>query len=257
MSLPSPAIRRKKSPTRELIGGKKFNTKITATGAAAELKLAQDVKAKDVKEYQTVGTFVPRFDIPPKLTGEATYINDLRIPGMLQGRVVRPPVINTDPVSIDENSIRGIPGVVMVVREGKFVGVVAKTEWAAMRAAKALKVIWSKPATKLPANAEEVYDYLKSTKPMRSQKAVEQGNVDAALQTGDKDVCAQLPLSVSTARHDRTVLRHRRRQRRQRDDLVRHAGTVSLAQKYRDLAQSSRSKMCGSFTTKARVPMGV
>ena len=176
----------KKISYAELVGGKKFNAKISAKGAAAELKLAEDVKAKSVKEYQTVGTFVPRFDIPPKVTGEATYINDLRIPGMLQGRVVRPPVINTEPVSIDETSIRGIPGVVMVVREGKFVGVVANTEWGALRAAKALKVVWSKPATKLPGNAEEVYDYLKSAKPMRSQKAVERGNVETALKQATK-----------------------------------------------------------------------
>jgi nicotinate dehydrogenase subunit B len=170
----------------QLVGGNKFNLKITAQGAAAELKLAEDVKPKGVKDYQTVGTTVPRFDIPPKLTGEAVYINDLRIPGMLQGRVVRPPVISTEPIGIDESSIKGIPGVVMIVREGKFVGVVAKTEWAAIKAAQALKVTWSKPATKLPANQEEVYAYLKNTKPMRSQKAVDKGNVDTALSQAKK-----------------------------------------------------------------------
>ncbi len=170
----------------QLVGGNKFNLKITAQGAAAELKLAEDVKPKGVKDYQTVGTTVPRFDIPPKLTGESVYINDLRIPGMLQGRVVRPPVISTEPIGIDESSIKGIPGVVMIVREGKFVGVVAKTEWAAIKAAQALKVTWSKPATKLPANQEEVYAYLKNTKPMRSQKAVDKGNVDTALSQAKK-----------------------------------------------------------------------
>ena len=170
----------KKVSYGQLIGGQKFNTKITAKGAAAELKLAEDVKAKDYKQYQTVGTTVPRFDIPPKVTGEAIYINDLRLPGMLQGRVVRPPVVNTEPVNIDQDSIKGIPGVVMVVREGKFVGVVAKTEWAAMRAAQALKVTWSKPVTKLPANTDAAYAILQNTKPMRSQKAVDRGNVETA-----------------------------------------------------------------------------
>ena len=82
---------------------------------------------------------MPRFDLPPKLTGEAIYIHDVRVPGMLHGRVVRPPVVNTDPMSIDEDSVRHIPGVVMIVREGKFVGVVAKTEWAAIQAARALE----------------------------------------------------------------------------------------------------------------------
>ncbi len=170
----------------QLIGGKRFNTKITAEGTAAALKLAQDVRAKNVKQYNTVGTTVPRFDLPPKLTGEAIYIHDVRIPGMLHGRVVRPPVINTEPMSIDQDSIKGIPGVVMIVREGKFVGVVAKTEWAAIRAARSLKVTWSKPATKLPANPEELFAYLTNTKPMRSQKAVDKGNSDIAFSQAKK-----------------------------------------------------------------------
>ena len=83
---------------------------------------------------------------------------------MLHGRVVRPPVINTEPMSIDQDSIKGIPGVVMIVREGKFVGVVAKTEWAAIQAAKALKPTWSKPIQKVPATPDEVFAYLKNTK---------------------------------------------------------------------------------------------
>ena len=74
----------------------------------------------------------------------------------------------------------------MIVREGKFVGVVAKTEWAAIKAAQALKVTWSPPTFKLPANQEETYAYLQKTKPMRSTKAVERGNVDDALKQAKK-----------------------------------------------------------------------
>jgi CO/xanthine dehydrogenase Mo-binding subunit len=176
----------KKVSYAQLVGGKKFNLRITASGAAADLKLADDVKAKTVKDYQTVGSAVPRFDIPPKLTGEAVYINDLRIPGMLQGRVVRPPTISTEPINVDENSVKGIAGVVKVVRAGKFVGVVAKTEWAAIKAARELKVTWAKPTTKLPNNPEELYGYLKNTKPLRTQKAVDRGNVDNALGAAKK-----------------------------------------------------------------------
>ena len=78
---------------------------------------------------------MPRFDLPPKVTGETVYVHDMRVPGMLHGRVIRPPTISTAPVSIDESSAKQIPGFVKVVREGNFVGVVAKTEWAAMQAA--------------------------------------------------------------------------------------------------------------------------
>jgi len=60
---------------------------------------------------------------PTKATGEHVYIHNVRVPGMLHGRVVRPPVINTDPEVIDDSAAKKIPGFVQVVREGKFVGV--------------------------------------------------------------------------------------------------------------------------------------
>jgi CO/xanthine dehydrogenase Mo-binding subunit len=170
----------------QLIGGRRFNIKIRSEGAGAELKLAQDVKPKNPKEYHTVGTPIPRFDLPPKLTGGAVYVHDVRIPGMLHGRVVRPPVINTEPVSIDYDSVRGIAGVAMVVREGKFVGVVAKTEWAAIQGARALKVTWTAPATKLPSSPDAIYAYLKNTKPMHSQKAVDKGNLEIGFRQANK-----------------------------------------------------------------------
>jgi CO/xanthine dehydrogenase Mo-binding subunit len=176
----------KKISYGQLIGGKKFNTRITATGTGWDMKVAPEVKAKDPKTYKIVGQPLKRFEIPRKVTGEHDYIHDVRIPGMLHGRVVRPPVINTEPVSIDQDSIRSIPGLVMIVREGKFVGVVAKTEWAAIKAARALKVTWSKPTSKVPATPDEVFAYLKNTKPARTLKAVDKGNVAAALGQGKK-----------------------------------------------------------------------
>jgi CO/xanthine dehydrogenase Mo-binding subunit len=171
----------------QIIGGKRFNTKITATGTGWDMKVAPEVKAKDPKSYKIIGQSVKRVEIPAKVTGEHTYIHDVRVPGMLHGRVVRPPVINTEPVSIDRESVRGIPGVVMVMREGKFIGVIAETEWAAIKAARALKVTWSKPTSKVPESAEAVFNYLKNTKPARSLKPVDKGNVAAALVEGKKN----------------------------------------------------------------------
>ena len=170
----------------QLIGGKRFNVTIQAEGKAGELKLAQDVKPKDPKEYTTVGKPVPRFDLPPKVTGEAVYVQDVRIAGMLHGRVVRPPTINTEPTNIDEGSVKNIPGFLKVVRQGSFVGVVAKTEWAAMRAAQALKITWAKPTTKIPTNTEELYDYLKNTKSFTTLKGAERGNPATALTQAKK-----------------------------------------------------------------------
>jgi nicotinate dehydrogenase subunit B len=171
----------KKISYGQLIGGKKFNTRITATGTGWDMKVAPEVKAKDPKQYKIVGRSIKRVELPAKVTGEHDYIHDVRIPGMLHGRVVRPPVINTEPLSIDRESIRGIPGVVMIAREGKFVGVVAKTEWAAIKAAQALKVTWSKPTSKVPGTPDEVFAYLKNTKPARTLKAADKGNAANAL----------------------------------------------------------------------------
>jgi nicotinate dehydrogenase subunit B len=170
----------------QLIGGKRFNVTIQAEGKAGDLKLAQDVKPKDPKQYTTVGKPVPRFDVPPKVTGQAVYVHDVRLPGMLHGRVVRPPVINTPPVNIDEDSVRQIPGFVKVIQQGSFVGVVAKTEWAAMQAARALKVSWAKPTTKIPTNTEELYNYLKSTKSFTTLKGVDKGSPATALPKAKK-----------------------------------------------------------------------
>jgi CO/xanthine dehydrogenase Mo-binding subunit len=177
----------KKVSYGQLIGGKKFNTKITASGTGWDMKVAPEVKAKNPKDYKIVGRSVRRVELPAKVTGEHDYIHDVRIPGMLHARVVRPPVINTEPVSIDRESIKGIPGVFMIVREGKFVGVVAKTEWAAIKAAQALKVTWSKPTSKVPGTPEEVFAYLQNTKPARTLKPVDKGDPANALSQAKKN----------------------------------------------------------------------
>jgi len=164
-----------------LVGGKRFDTTVAASGEQWDLKVAPEVKPKDPKDYTIVGTSVPRFDLPPKLTGEFTYAQEVRVPGMLHGRVVRPPVVNSKPASVDEASIRDIPGVVKVVQQGSFVGVVARTEWAAIRAARALKVTWSAPPGQFPAGPDAMYAYLQNTKPFAERVGAENGNVSAAL----------------------------------------------------------------------------
>src|ERR1051325_9835621 len=94
-----------------LVGGRRFDTKIQSKGEQWDLDLAADVKPKDPKDYKVVGTSVARFDLPPKFTGEFLYAHDVRVPGMLHGRVARPPVVNSKPLSVDESSIQGIPGI--------------------------------------------------------------------------------------------------------------------------------------------------
>ena len=83
----------RKTTYAELIGDKRFNVKIPASGTQGAMKVAPEVKPKDYKDYKIVGTSVPRVDIAPKLTGEFTYTQDFRVPGMLHGRVVRPSTV--------------------------------------------------------------------------------------------------------------------------------------------------------------------
>ncbi len=170
----------------DLLGDKRFNVKMEASGTGWDLKISPDVPVKNVKDYKIVGTSVKRTDLPGKFTGEFTYAQDVRVPGMLHGRVVRPAVVNSKPVNVDETSIKQIAGVVKVVQEGNFVGVVAQTEWAAIQAAKALKVTWSAPSTSLPATPEELYAYLKNTKSFNDQVTVNKGNAEASLSQASK-----------------------------------------------------------------------
>jgi CO/xanthine dehydrogenase Mo-binding subunit len=115
-----------------LVGGKRFDTTIQASGEQWDLNLAADVKPKDPKDYRVVGTSVARFDLPPKFTVSSVYAHDVRVPGMLHGPVVRPPVVNSKPESVDESSCAASRHRASWCRKGNFVGVVAETEWAAV-----------------------------------------------------------------------------------------------------------------------------
>lgn len=176
----------KKVSYAQLIGGKRFNKKITVTDSGWNMKVAPEVRAKNFKDYKVVGTSQKRVELPPKMTGEFVYAHDVRIPGMLHGRVVRPPTITSKPASVDESTVKSIPGFMKVVQEGSFLGVVCTTEWSAIKASKALKVTWSEPPTKMPSGPDEVFTILQNTKSLRDQVTVNRGNPDAALGKASK-----------------------------------------------------------------------
>jgi len=170
----------------DLLGGKRFNVKITASGSGWDMKVAPQVPVKDPKDYKIVGKSIPRVDLPEKFTGEFVYSQDVSVPDMLHGRVLRPATSLSMPTDVDESSIKNIPGVVKVVREGSFVGVVAQTEWAAIQASRALKVTWSEPTLKMPSGPDEVFDYLKNTKSFKDNVVTNRGNPDAAFSKAHK-----------------------------------------------------------------------
>ncbi|WP_427312828.1 molybdopterin cofactor-binding domain-containing protein [Cupriavidus sp. H39] len=127
-------------------------------GEHVELPLADDVPTKPVEAYRIVGRAARRVDIPDKACGALTFVHDVRVPGMLHGRVVRPPYAGRDSggfvgnslLEVDRESVRDVPGLVEVVVQGDFVGVVAEREEYAMQAARRLRVRW-KPVLPLPA----------------------------------------------------------------------------------------------------------
>src|SRR5579884_146768 len=118
-----------------LVAGKRLDYEIGASGTQFGMRVAPDIRPKDPARYTVVGRPVPRKDIPGKMTGEFTYIQDVRVPGMLHGRVVRPYGVGARLVSVDESGLKDIPGFVRLVRRENFLGVVAETEWGAIQAA--------------------------------------------------------------------------------------------------------------------------
>ena len=119
----------------KLVDGKRIDVEIGASGKGFELKVAPEVRTKDPATYGVVGRPLPRKDIPGKVMAQFTYVQDVRVEGMLHGRVVRPYGVGATLQSVDEKGLEEIPGFVQVVRRENFLGVVAETEWAAIQAA--------------------------------------------------------------------------------------------------------------------------
>ena len=93
---------------------------------------------KDPADFTVIGQSMPRVDIPGKVTGGASYVQDIRLPGMLHARAIRPPAYGATLISVDTSAIEAMPGVVKVVRDGSYLAVVAEDEWQAIVAMRAL-----------------------------------------------------------------------------------------------------------------------
>ncbi|PYU19494.1 MAG: xanthine dehydrogenase family protein molybdopterin-binding subunit [Acidobacteria bacterium] len=152
----------------DLVGAKKF-----------EIKLDPNVKRKSASEWTVLGTPARRPDMPALVTGQFEFVHNVRLPGMLHGRVLRPPAVGATVVNVDESSVQALPGVVKVVVKKNFVGVVAEKPWQAIQAVNKLKVTWS-AGTGLPSHAD-FYNYLRSQQPTRDTLLVNSTDVDEKL----------------------------------------------------------------------------
>jgi CO/xanthine dehydrogenase Mo-binding subunit len=151
----------------ELIGGQRFN-----------LQLDKAARRKHPREWTVLGTSVPRVEMRDMVTGRFEFVHNVKVPGMLHGCVVRPPEVGATVGSVDESSVRDLPGIVRVVVKGNFVGVVAQKPWQAIQAAERLKVNWTRGPSLSPQ--ADLYSGLRK-QPARDTLLVDSGDVDARL----------------------------------------------------------------------------
>ena len=175
----------------DLVGGKKF-----------DIRLNPNAKRKHPSTWTVLGTPVKRLDIPALATGRFEFVHNVRVPGMLHGRVVRPPSVGANLMGVDESSVTGMPGVVKVVVKKNFVGIVAQKPWQAVQAAAKLKATWS-AGSGLPEQ-RTFHDHMRKS-PVRDNFTVNSGDVDGKLTAASRVMKAtylypyQMHASIGTA----------------------------------------------------------
>jgi len=163
----------------QLVEGRRFN-----------LPVNRNAVPNDPSTWKVLGKSVPRVDVPPKAKGTYRYVQKVRVPGMLHGRVVRPPALGAKVQNIDNSVLNGLPGNPQVVQVNDFVGVVADTEWHAIKAAEALAsgITWSSGDT-LP-DQKDLYTYMQQ-QPSRNSLSVDTGDVDQVMASAAGIMTAQ------------------------------------------------------------------
>jgi nicotinate dehydrogenase subunit B len=175
----------KKISYADLASAGDLNDALKVSGEGFGLNVEGAGKPKDPSTYTIVGKSAPRVDLPPKILGKYKYVTDVRVEGMLHARVIRPSGVGATLVSVDENSAKAIPGYVKTVVNGNFVGVVAENEWAAIQAAKALKVAWTAPKQAFPEQ-QDLYKHMRAATPKASKETLKKGDATAALANATK-----------------------------------------------------------------------
>src|SRR5579863_6134786 len=161
----------------DLIGNKHF-----------ELPLNVKAKRKSVADWKVLGKPIPSLDRTALMTGQFEFVHNVRVPGMLHGRVVRPPEMGATVARVDEQSVRSVPGLVKVVVRKNFVGVVSETQYQAGLAAKNLVVQWN-PGPELPPQ-NGFFDYLQR-QPSQDVLSVDSRDIDAQLAAASKVIRAK------------------------------------------------------------------
>jgi CO/xanthine dehydrogenase Mo-binding subunit len=158
---------------------------LKVSGAGFAMTVDGPAKPKDPSSYRVVGASLPRVDLPLKLVGRYQFVTDVRVPGMLHGRVLRPAGVGATVVAVDDEAARRVSGFVRSVVRRSFVGVIAEHEWAAVQAARALKVTWSAPGGAFPKQ-EDLYRHMRDSVPKSDRQTLQRGDAAGALARASK-----------------------------------------------------------------------
>ena len=181
----------KKVSYAELIAGKFFNVHLDWNGKYGNpLYAPGKAQPKDPKDHKVVGQPIKRQDIALKVFARENFVTDIKVAGMMHGRMIRPAIAGAVPVKVDESSIKDIPSA-KVVWNNAFLGVVADKEWDAIKAAEKLKVEWSNAPPPFPPQAS-LYNHIRQAAPRRREvEGKEAGNVDDAFKTAARVIEAE------------------------------------------------------------------
>jgi len=161
----------------ELIGNKHFNLPLIATA-----------KRRSAADWTVLGKPIASLDRAALMTGQFEFVHHAQIPGMLHGRVVRPPEMGGTVAHVDERSVHSVPGLVKVVVRKNFVGVVAETQYQAGLAAGKLAVQWN-PGPELPSQ-NGFFEYLQK-QPSRDALSVDSRDTEAQLAAASRVIGAR------------------------------------------------------------------
>jgi len=182
----------------DLIGGQKFNVTLNGNNVNS---VAGKAKTKTIPELKIVGKPKQRDDIPGKVDATTKWNVDVKLPGMVHARNVKPPYACAKLTGIDESSVKNLPGFIKVMSKGNYVAVVCEREEQAVRAARQLKTTWEKPATAPFPSSEDLFTYLRTAKPAASAAPAVVGNPDTAFSAAAKTIEAEyeIPFQGHTA----------------------------------------------------------
>ncbi|MGC1467330.1 MAG: molybdopterin cofactor-binding domain-containing protein [Pseudolabrys sp.] len=174
----------------QMIGGRYFNVQLDWNKKYGNpLYAPGKAQPKKPSELKIVGQPIKREDVAPKVFCQQDYCTDVKVPGMVHGRMLRPAVAGAVPTKVDESSIKDIPGARVVWDKG-FLGVVADREWDAIQAAQKLKVEWSSVQPPFPDQAA-LYDHIRKAPVRKSEIEKQNGNVDAAFRNAARVIEAE------------------------------------------------------------------